>query len=79
MAVDDIVDTYDSRRSSTGSINKSSGTFYNGHKVINDPIHVMSAMLSKLLNTHLYTVYNRDILRWTIILSISSIHPNFSV
>ncbi|KAI8975179.1 hypothetical protein BDF20DRAFT_836603 [Mycotypha africana] len=42
MAIDDIVETFNG----TGSINSTtsfqkqfSGTFYNGHKVINDPIH----------------------------------------
>lgn len=54
MAADNIVNTYDSRRSSTGSMNKTSGTFYNGHKVINDPIHVTSVLLSNLFVTHLF-------------------------
>lgn len=40
MATEDIVNTYSSRRDSASSINKPSGTFYNGHKVMNDPIHV---------------------------------------
>lgn len=40
MATEDIVNTYSSRRDSASSINKHSGTFYNGHKVMNDPIHV---------------------------------------
>lgn len=39
MAVEDIVNTFNG--GSTSSLKKQlSGSFYNGHKVINDPIHV---------------------------------------
>jgi hypothetical protein len=53
MAAENIVNTYDSRRNSASSINKQSGTFYNGHKVINDPIHVC-AFYSQIFHPKFY-------------------------
>lgn len=61
MAVGDIVNTFEG-----DSVQKQqSGSFYNGHKVINDPIHVNYNNLTK--NNKYNNSLFRAILHWTTI------------
>jgi hypothetical protein len=79
MALENIVQTFEQN---IALKKQHSGSFYNGHKIINDPIHVNRSrnLFFCLQSTNMLFVcffFDRDMFGWTIIQSSLLIHLSF--